>query len=82
LPNRFFRPHEAAMSAAGTDGGKHESDVTIRIARLTRGELSVLLHQTVSQLPHLREGSIELRNAHANLVNIRRMLARPDFRPR
>jgi hypothetical protein len=34
-----------------------------------------------AELPNLPEGSAELRSAHTNLLNIRRALARPDFRP-
>jgi hypothetical protein len=52
------------------------------LARCTKAELSLLLNQIAGELPHLREGSIDLRNAHLNLQNIRRTLARPDFRPR
>lgn len=49
---------------------------------MTRQELAVLLRRIAGELPNLREGSQELRNAHANLQNIRKGLARPDFRPR
>lgn len=52
------------------------------LSRCTRSELSVLLHRIASELPNLPEGSPALRNAHANLLNIRRALARLDFRPR
>ena len=52
------------------------------LSRCTRSELSVLLHRIASELPNLPEGSAELGNAHTNLLNIRRALARPDFRPR
>jgi len=51
------------------------------LSRLSRAELAILLRAIASELPRLREGSQELRNAHANLQNIRRALARPDFRP-
>jgi hypothetical protein len=50
------------------------------LLRLTRTELMVLLRKIACDLPTLAEGSVELRHAHANLVNIRRALARPDFR--
>jgi putative transposase len=30
IGDRICRPHEAAMSAAGTDGGRHESNVTLQ----------------------------------------------------
>jgi hypothetical protein len=52
------------------------------LLRLSRQELSVLLRRIASDLPNLKEGSVELRNAHTNLQNIRRALTRPDFRPR
>jgi hypothetical protein len=42
-------------------------------------ELMVLLHKIAWELPSLAEASIDLRNAHANLLNIRRALARQDF---
>lgn len=51
------------------------------LLRLTRGELSVLLHRIAAELPQLAEGSSELRAAHANLQNIRRALAGPTFQP-
>jgi hypothetical protein len=44
--------------------------------------LHMLLREIASELPHLAENSQELRVAHFNLQNIRRALARPDFRPR
>ena len=37
------------------------------LLRLSRTELSVLLRKIAGELPGLAEGSIELRNAHANL---------------
>jgi hypothetical protein len=42
------------------------------LLRLTRTELMVLLRKIACELSGLPEGSIELRNAHANLLNIRR----------
>lgn len=51
------------------------------LARLSKAELSVVLRQIASELPVLKEGSQELRIAHFNLTNIRRAMARPDFRP-
>lgn len=51
------------------------------LSRMSRAELSALLHTIVCELPRLREGSAELRCAHANLLNIRRALARPELRP-
>jgi len=52
------------------------------LACCTKSELSLLLHQIASELPILPEGSASLRNAHVNLHNIRKALARPEFRPR
>jgi len=51
------------------------------LSRMSRAELAILLRTIACELPRLREGSQELRNAHANLQNIRRALARPEFRP-
>jgi len=45
--------------------------------RLSRTELLVLLRKIAGELPHYPADSIELRNAHTNLINIRRALARP-----
>ena len=52
------------------------------LSRLSKGELSHLLRKIVCELPILPEGSEALRNAHTNMANIRRAMARPDFRPR
>jgi hypothetical protein len=52
------------------------------LMRATRIELMALLRRISNELPSLCEGSIELRNAHVNLQNIRRALTRPEFRPR
>jgi hypothetical protein len=49
------------------------------LQRLSRTELMVILQKIAAALPDMAEGSIELRDAHANLQNIRRALARPDF---
>ena len=51
------------------------------LSRLSRAELCILLRRIAGELPNLKEGSAELRNAHVNLQNIRRALARPEFRP-
>jgi len=50
--------------------------------RLSRAELMALLRRISAELAYLSEGSIELRNAHTNLLNIRRALARPTPGPR
>ncbi len=47
------------------------------LSRMTRPELMALLRRIATDLPAMREDSHELRDAHANLVNIRRALARP-----
>jgi hypothetical protein len=47
------------------------------LSRMTRTELMALLRRIAAELPAMREGSNELRNAHANLMNIRRALSRP-----
>ena len=51
------------------------------LSRSTKAELCALLRKIAGELPDLKEGSADLRNAHINLQNIRRALARPDFRP-
>jgi hypothetical protein len=48
----------------------------IELNRPMRTELMVLLHMIPGELASL-ENSVELRNAHADLLNIRRRLARP-----
>ena len=52
------------------------------LLRLSKAELHILLRRIAGGLPHLAEGSAELRSAHPNLMNIRGALARPEFRPR
>ena len=47
------------------------------LSRMSRAELAALLRTIACELPRLREGSQELRNAHANLQSIRRALAAP-----
>lgn len=54
----------------------------MELNRLSRNELMVLMRTIAAALPGLREGSIELRAAHANLANIRAALARPRPGPR
>lgn len=74
----------SAKVAAGYQGGDYESPVAMsqyELARCTKAELSLVLNQIVGELPHPAEGSIHTRNAHLNLQNILRTLARPDFRP-
>ena len=51
------------------------------LKRFTKAELFALLRRIAGDLPDLKEGSAELRDARTNLQNIRRALARPDFRP-
>jgi hypothetical protein len=51
------------------------------LMRLTRTELCALLTRITNDLPDLPEGSVERANAHINLGNIRRLLARRDFSP-
>lgn len=52
------------------------------LSRCTKAELHALLRKIAAMLPELPENSLELRNAHANLQNIRRALARPASAPR
>ena len=51
------------------------------LMRLTRQELCALLARITNDLPNFSEGSVERANAHVNLGNIRRLLARRDFSP-
>jgi hypothetical protein len=82
LPKAQSGPKKAAAVAAETMEEKMRVISQSELLRLSRAELSVLLHQIVCELPHLRAGSADLRNAHANLQNIRKALAWPEFRPR
>ena len=75
-------PKKAAAVAAGTMEEKMRVVSQSELLRLSRAELSVLLHQIVCELPHLPENSPKLRAAHFNLQCIRAALARPEFRPR
>jgi hypothetical protein len=71
-------PPKAAAFAAGTNGEKMRVISQSELLRLTRAELMVLLRRTACELPDdLPEGSVELRHAHANLLNIRRV-GRPE----
>ncbi len=47
------------------------------LSRCTKTELHALLRKIAAMLPDLPENSQALANAHANLQNIRRTLARP-----
>jgi len=56
---------------------------TVTTMEETKTELMALLRRISTALPDLRDGSTELRDAHANLQNIRRALARtPSPTPR
>ena len=52
------------------------------LMRLSRTELMVLQRRIAGELVNLSENSIEFRNAHVNLVNIRRALTRSAPAPR
>jgi hypothetical protein len=75
----------SAKKAAAVAAGQKEETMRVlsqyELACCMKAELSLLLNQIAGELPHLPEGSTSLRNAHINLQNIRRALARPDFRP-
>lgn len=54
----------------------------IELKRLSKPELMVLQQQIATALPHLPEGSHDLRIAHANLAAIRLALTpHPSFGP-
>jgi hypothetical protein len=52
------------------------------LLRATNFELQVLLREITASLPHLAEGSHELRIAHYNRHNILLATAKPELRPR
>jgi hypothetical protein len=70
------------MSAAVAKEEKMRVLSKAELSRLSRNELNVLLRKIAEELPMLVEGSIELRNAHANLHNIRCALAQLTPGPR
>ena len=51
------------------------------LMRLTRTELGALAARITNEMPDFPEGSVERANAHINLGNIRRILARRDPSP-
>jgi hypothetical protein len=51
------------------------------LMRLTRTELCAILTRITNELPKFPEGSVERGNAHVNIGNIRRLLARRDPSP-
>jgi ferredoxin-fold anticodon binding domain-containing protein len=69
-------------------GGRKLKEETMRVlsqtelSRLSRTELMALLRRISAELAYLPDGSIALRNAQTNLLNIRRALARPNPGPR
>jgi hypothetical protein len=71
------------MAAAGLKEKKMRVLSLNELKRLSRFELMAMMRTIAAELPGLKEGSIELRAAHANLANIRAALARlaPGFRP-
>jgi hypothetical protein len=71
---------KAAMAAA--EGGKMRVLSQMELNRLTRNELLALQRTIAVALTGFREGSIELRAAHANLANIRARLVAPRPGPR
>lgn len=73
---------KAAMVAAESKEENMRILTQGELTRFTRIELMALLRRVAGEPPGLPESSIELRNAHANLRNIRIALARPEFRLR
>jgi hypothetical protein len=67
---------------AAAEGGKMRVLSQMELNRLSRNELLTLQRTIAAALPGFKEGSIELRAAHANLANIRAKLAAPAPRPR
>jgi len=68
---------KAAMGAVKTMEEIMRVLTQTELSRMTRTELMALLRHISTSLPGLRDGSAELRDAHANLMNIRRALIRP-----
>jgi hypothetical protein len=64
------------MAAAGLKEEKMRVLSLNELNRLSRFELIALMRTIAAELPGLKEGSPELRAAHANLANIRAALAR------
>lgn len=62
---------KAAMVAAESKEENMRILTQGELSRFTRIELMALLRRIAGEVPGLPEGSIELRNAHANLHNIR-----------
>jgi hypothetical protein len=67
--------NKAAAVAAGTDGGRHESDLTNRTDAPFAHLAGVLQQRIAGEPAYLPAGCAELRAAHANLQNIRGALA-------
>jgi hypothetical protein len=67
---------------AAAEGGKMRVLSQMELNRLSRNELLTLQRTIAAALPGLKEGSIELRAAHANLANIRGKLNAPLPGPR
>jgi hypothetical protein len=63
--------------AAAVEGGKMRVLSQMELNRLSRNELLALQRTIAAALPGFKDGSIELRAAHANLANIRAKLDAP-----
>ena len=72
---------KAAMGAVKTMEEIMRVLTQAELSRMTRTELLALLRRLSTALPDLRESSAELRDAHANLMNIRRALVKPSLPP-
>ena len=72
---------KAAMGAVRTMEETMRVLTQTELSRMTRTELMALLRRLSTTLPDLREGTAELRDAHANLQNIRRALVKPCLPP-
>lgn len=81
LPGRVNRPvRRPRRSRPEMTEEKMRVISQAELSQMTRPELMMLLRRIAAELPNLSAGSGELRNAHANLQNIRRALAAPSFR--
>lgn len=81
LPGRVNRPVRRPRRSRPEETEEKMRVISqAEISQLTRPEALALLRRIAAELPNFPAGSAELRNAHANLQNIRRALAAPSFR--
>ena len=82
LPKAQGGPHEGRGGRGRNEWRKKRVIIQSELPRLTRPSSLRSCARLPPSCRTLPEGSVELRNAHTPLLNTRRALARPDFRPR